>query len=494
VKKKVIVIGSGLGGLAVACRIAASGHEVEIFEKRAIPGGSNSVIEINGFKFDGIPSLVTAPYLLDEIFAFCGEKRAEHISLLPVDPYYRIFQFEGKSFDYTGNPDRMALEIEKWSPADIAGYHNLLESNKRINKKWHSLFTEKPSLNLFDVFRILPSLISLQNQKNMVSYVSKYIHNEFLQQVFSFHPLLIGSNPFEVSAISSMSQYMEKEYGVYHPLGGFGKIIDSLIQIFNGSGGTIHYNLEVTEIILEQHKVKGVRLHDGSIHRADVVISDIDTASTYLKLIPQSQRRKNSDQKYQKAQYSMSLFGIFIGTNHQYLDSRLVHKNCFFAPRYKELMEDIFHKKILADDFFLIVNMPTRTDPSIAPEGCELFSIYTPVPNLDAEIDWGISAKSFRYAILEFLEKNYLPDLRSHIIAESYIDPLYFQNTLSKYKGSAFSLLPTMIQSPWFRPHNQSEDFENLFIVGAGTHPGAGMADVLNSAKIVGNLVDQYLK
>lgn len=493
-KKKVIIIGSGLGGLAAACRIAASGYEVEIFEKRNIPGGSNSIFEINGFKFDGVPSTITAPYLLDELFSSCGKKRADHFSLLPVDPYYRIFHSEGKSFDYTSNPDQMALEIEKWSPRDIAGYRHLLESNMRIYKKWHALFSEKPSLNLMDFLSIFPALISLQNQKNMVAYVSQFIHHEFLREVFSFHPLLIGSNPFEVSALSVMSQHVEKEFGVFYPQGGFGKMIDTMIQMLEEAGGAIHYGHEVTEIILEQHKVEGVRLKDGSIHRADVVISDIDTAHTYMNLIPESKRRKNSDQKYQKAQYSMSLFGIFIGTKCRYLDSRLAHKNCFFGPRYKGLMDDIFQKKILADDFFLIVNMPTRTDPSIAPEGCELFSIYTPVPNLDAEINWKISAQSYRDAILEFLEKNYLPDLRSNIIAENYIDPLYFQNELNKFKGSAFSLLPTLIQSPWFRPRNQSEDFENLFIVGAGTHPGAGLADVLTSAKIVGNLVQQYLE
>jgi phytoene desaturase len=262
------------------------------------------------------------------------------------------------------------------------------------------------------------------------------------------------------------------------------------VRLFEELGGKVNYNTEVAEIMADGRKVTAVRLVDGSIHRADVVVANSDTATTYMSLIDPKKRRFNNDSRFKNLKYSMSLFVIYFGTNRRYLDSRLAHHNIIFSQRYKGLLDDIFNKKHLAEDFFLYLHMPTITDPSLAPEGCEAFYVLSPVPHQDSGVDWTKAARPYRDRIMQFLEENYLPDLRSNIIAEHYIDPLHFQNTLNSYKGAAFSIQPLLTQSAWFRPHNRSEDFDNFYLVGAGTHPGAGLPGVLSSAIIAENLIE----
>ncbi len=284
------------------------------------------------------------------------------------------------------------------------------------------------------------------------------------------------------------------ESGEYsYTAGGTGSIVNGLVKLFQELGGTVAFNNEVVEIMTEGRRVTGIRLADGSIRRADMVVSNMDSPNTYMKLLSAANRRVNTDRKYRNYRYSMSLFVIYFGTKRRYLDTRLTHNNIILGPRYKGLLNDIFNKKVLADDFSLYLHMPTITDPSIAPDGCESFCVISPVPNLDAGIDWTKAARPYRDTIMEFLEKNYLPELRANIIAEHYIDPLHFRDLLNIFKGTAFSIQPLLTQSAWFRPHNQSEDFENLILVGAGTHPGAGLPGVLSSAKIAEDLVQQYL-
>jgi len=339
------------------------------------------------------------------------------------------------------------------------------------------------------MFRVAPDLIRLKSHQSVYKYASQFINDEFLRRCFSFHPLLVGGNPFDASSIYAMIHYLEREWGVHYALGGTGVLVNALGQLFEEVGGRIHLNSEVGQILVEGRRVTGIELADGSTHRADVVVSNGDVAFTYRSMIPEQYRRKYSNRKIEGMQYSMSLFVIYFGTKRRYLDRGLTHHNIILSERYKGLLNDIFKRKILADDFSLYLHMPTITDPSVAPPDHEAFYVLSPVPHLGAEIDWSVAAKPYRDAIMQFLEDNYLPDLQANIVAEHYIDPTHFQNRLNSYLGSAFSVQPILTQSAWFRPHNRSEDFENLYFVGAGTHPGAGLPGVISSAKIAENLI-----
>lgn len=488
-KKNIIVIGSGFGGLATATRLLSRGHNVTIFEKRDKPGGRAYVYEINGFKFDGGPTVITAPFMFDDIFSAAGKKREDYITFVPCNPFYRIFDHNKKSFDYNDDHAFTLNEIRKRNPNDADGYEKFLGTTKAIFDKGFVELADKPFLKFSDMLKVAPDLIKLQSYKTVYKYVAQYIEDDFLRRCFSFHPLLVGGNPFDTTSIYAMIHYLEREWGVHYAMGGTGAIINAMIKLIEEQGGQIQLEAEIDEILVENGKAKGIRLKSGEIHKADAVVSNADVAFTYKNLINPKHRKKYTDRKIERTKYSMSLFVIYFGTKKRYLDSGLAHHNIILGERYKALLSDIFHKKKLSDDFSLYLHMPTITDASMAPEDHEAFYVLSPVPHLDSGTDWNETAPKYRDAIMNFLEENYLPDLQENIVAEHYIDPLHFQDTLNSFKGSAFSVEPILTQSAWFRPHNRSEDVENLYFVGAGTHPGAGLPGVLSSAKIAENLI-----
>jgi len=486
--KKIIVIGSGFGGLSVATRLAARGYEVELFEKRDKLGGRAYVYEINGFKFDGGPTVITAPFLFDEIWTAAGKRREDYFKLVQCDPFYRIFNHEKRHFNYNGDHQFILDQIDQWNPADKAGYERFMRTTKDIFDTGMALI-DKPFLHVSDMIRVVPDLIRLQSYRSVYNYVSTFIQDDFLRRCFSFHPLLIGGNPFDAASLYVLIHYLERQWGIHYALGGTGAIVEAFGRLLQEMGVKVHLNTSVAEILVDGRKAKGVRLADGSVHMADAVISNADVAWTYLNLIPAQARKKNSDRRIQKMKYSMSLFVIYFGTKRRYTDTGLAHHNIILSERYEGLLRDIFNSKALPQDFSLYLHMPTITEPSMAPAGHEAFYVLSPVPHLGANIDWTKAAKPYRDAIMNFLEENYLPDLQANIVAEHYIDPLHFQGELNSYLGSAFSVQPILTQSAWFRPHNRSEDFDNLYFVGAGTHPGAGLPGVLSSAKIVDELI-----
>lgn len=487
----ITVIGSGFGGLAAAIRLAARGHTVEIFEKRDRPGGRAYVYEINGFKFDGGPTVLTAPFMFDDIFAAAGKKRQDYVQFVPVSPFYRIFNPERRSFDYNADRDFTLSQIDRWNPQDRQGYLDFIATTRAIFQKGFVELADQPFLHLGDMLKIAPDLVRLQSYKSVYSYVSQFVKDDFLRQVFTFHPLLVGGNPFDTTSIYALIHYLERQWGVHYALGGTGALVDAMVRLFGELGGQIHYNQEVTNIAVDGRRVKGLTTRDGIYHPADVVVSNGDVANTYMNLISAQYRRKYTDRALKSMKYSMSLFVLYFGTKRRYTDSGLAHHNIILGPRYKGLLDDIFNKKVLADDFSLYLHMPTITDPSIAPDGCESFYVLAPVPNLEAEVDWSRLAKPFRDRIVNFLEQNYLPDLEKNIIAEHHIDPLHFRDTLNSFRGAAFSFQPVLTQSAWFRPHNRSEEFDNLYLVGAGTHPGAGLPGVLSSSIIAEKLITE---
>jgi phytoene desaturase len=492
---KIIVIGSGFGGMAAAIRLAARGHDVEIYEKRDKLGGRAYVYEINGFKFDGGPTVITAPFMFDDLWAAAGKKREDYFDLVPCDPYYRIFDHTGRSFNYNGDEDYILSQIETRNPADKVGYQKFMATTKAIFQKGFVELADKPFLHFTDMLKVAPDLIKMQSYRSVYGYLSQFVKDDFLRQCFSFHPLLIGGNPFDAPSIYAMIHYLEREWGIHYAMGGTGSIVGAMGKLFGELGGRAHLNADVAEILVDQknRRATGIQLADGTIRYADQIISNADPAFTYRSLIPEQYRRTYTNRKIEGMKYSMSLFVIYFGTKRQYRDQGLAHHNIILGQRYKGLLSDIFNKKHLADDFSLYLHMPSLTDPSVAPEGGESFYVLSPVPHLDSGTDWTTKAKPYRDAIMQFLEDNYLPDLRANIVAEHMIDPLHFQNVLNSYKGSAFSLQPILTQSAWFRPHNQSEDFDNLYFVGAGTHPGAGLPGVLSSAIIAENLIGNPL-
>lgn len=490
--QKVIIIGSGFGALGAAARLAARGYDVEIFEKRDKPGGRAYVFEQDGFKFDGGPTVVTAPFMFDDIFAAADRRREEYVTFTPLDPFYRIFDHTGRGFDYNDDPEFIADQIRQWNPADADGYHRFMQSTQAIFQKGFVELADQPFLTVGDMLRVAPDLIRLQSHKSVYRYVSQFIESEFLRRCFTFHPLLIGGNPFDSSSIYAMIHYLEREWGIHYVMGGTGALVAALVQLIEELGGRFHYNTEVAEIIVDGRRATGIRLGDGTTHRADHVISNADVAWTYLNMIPSQARGvRNSDLRYRKlTRYSMSLVVIYFGTKKLYRhDGKLAHHNIILSERYQGLLADIFKAKQLPKDFSLYLHMPTLTDPSIAPDGHESFYVLSPVPHLGADVDWATAAKPYRDAIMQFLEDNYLPDLQANIVSEHMIDPRHFEQTLNSHLGAAFSIEPVLTQSAWFRPHNRSEDFDNLYFVGAGTHPGAGLPGVLSSSKIAEDLI-----
>ena len=488
--KTAIVIGSGFGGLSAAARLAIKGYDVTLFEKRDKLGGRAYTYEIDGFKFDGGPTVITAPWLLDEIWELAGKRREDYFQLIPLDPYYKIFDHTGKAFSYNGDHDYILNQIDAWNPADKDGYTRFMATTKDIFETGMALI-DQPFLHATDMVSVVPDLVRLQSYRSVYGYVSKFIDNEFLRRCFSFHPLLIGGNPLDAPSLYVLIHYLEREWGIHYARGGTGSIVDGFGRLLDELGVKVKLNTEIQEILVEGKRVTGVRLPDGTIHQADAVVSNADVAWTYLNLIPKQYRRKNSDRWVKSKKYSMSLFVIYFGTKKRYnTGTPLAHHNIILSERYKGLLREIFSEEELPEDFSLYLHMPTMTDPSMAPDGGEAFYVLSPVPNLAANVDWSTKAKPYRDAIMQFLEENYLPDLQANIVAEHYIDPLHFRDTLNSYLGSAFSVEPTLLQSAWFRPHNRSEDFENLYFVGAGTHPGAGLPGVLSSAKILDGLLN----
>jgi phytoene desaturase len=488
--KKVIIIGSGFGGLSAGIRLQATGeYQVTILEKLDQIGGRARVFKENGFSFDAGPTVITAPFIFEELFSLNNKRIEDYVQFLPVEPYYRIYFDDGTFFDYA-HPDENIPQIAQLSPQDVNGYKRMVKAVEPIFEKGFKELSFKPFDSFWSMMKVAPSLIRLQSYRSNYNFVSKYIKNEKLRIVFSFHPLLIGGNPFSVPSIYSLIQFLEKEYGIWFAKGGTAALVHALAKLFKEMGGEILTDQEVTEIVVEKKKVVGVKTKAGEFYNSDVVVSNADPAFTYTKLIDEKWRKKNSDKRYKKTKYSMSLVVIYFGTKKQYPEMK--HHTIILGPRYKELLKDIFKKKILTDDFSSYLHVPTRTDPDLAPEGHEAFYILVPVPHQDSGINWEEMAEPFKQKIFNFLDENYLPGLLDNLVAERILTPLDFERDYNSYKGSGFSVEPIFTQSAWFRPHNKSEDVEGLYLVGAGTHPGAGLPGVISSAKVTSDLIKKY--
>jgi phytoene desaturase len=484
---RAVVIGSGFGGLAAAIRLGARGYDVTVCEKLDKPGGRAYVYEQDGFVFDAGPTIVTAPFLLEELWELCGRKMSDDIDLRAMHPFYRIRFDDGTHFDYSGDDDAMKAEIARFNPDDVEGYERFLKASSMLYEiGFDQLLTES-----FDSFgkmvRVLPELMRSQFYRSVYGLVDRYIEHPKLKMVFSFHPLLVGGNPFTTTAVYALIAQLERRHGVHFAMGGTGSLVKGMVKLIESQGNTIRCNAPVKQIRVENGRAVGVELESGVTLDADVVVSNADSAATYRYLVPEAYAKRWNPRKLDKSRYSMSLFVWYFGTDRRYED--VPHHMIMLGPRYKALLEDIFDSKDLADDFSLYLHRPTATDPSLAPAGCDAFYVLSPVPNLDGDTDWETAAETYRQRIAAALEETVLPDLGKHTVTSRLLTPVDFRDRLFSYKGAAFGLQPILLQTAWFRPHNRSEDIEGLYLVGAGTHPGAGMPGVISSAKVLDEIV-----
>ncbi len=476
-----IVIGSGFGGLAAAVRLAARGWRVTVLEKNEQPGGRAAVHRDQGFTFDAGPTLITVPHLFEELWTLAGARMSDHVKLVPLDPFYRLRFDDGTHFDYNGDPEHMRAEVARFSPADVAGYDRFMEQAALCYRLGFEELGAKAFDSVGDLLRAVPHLLRMRSWRTIAQLVNGHIRDPRLRVVFSFHPLLIGGNPSSVTSTYSLINMLERRFGVHWAIGGTGALVRGLVSLLHGIGVPVRCNAEVRRITVEGGRATGVELADGQRLQADIVVSNADTAWTYKHLVAPEHRRVWTDRKIERARHSMSLFVWYFGLNRRYDD--VLHHTIVLGPRYEGLLKDIFKRHHLADDFSLYVHRPTATDPSMAPPGCDTFYALSPVPHLDSGTDWLATAERYRQAIARRLNDTLLPGFEQHVVTSRLMTPLDFRDRLLSHKGAAFGLEPLLVQSAWFRPHNRSEDVPGLYMVGAGTHPGAGMPGVLMSAK-----------
>ena len=486
-KTRAIVIGSGFGGLAAAVRLGARGYAVTVLEQLDAPGGRAYVHRQDGFTFDAGPTIITAPFMLEDLWNLCGRKFGQDVQLVPLQPFYRIQFHDGSVLDCSNDDAAMAAQINRFAPGDLAGYHRFLRASEAIFAVAFERLAHQPFDSLPGMLGLAPQLLRLGGHRSIHALAASCVKDWRLRFALSFHPLFVGGNPFDTTSVYGLIAYLERRWGVHFAMGGTGRIIEGLVSLVRGQSGEVRYGARVAEITAEGRRVTGVRLDSGERLAAEVVVANSDSTATYANLIPGVRRRRWTDAKLGRAKYSMSLFVWYFGTDRLYPE--VPHHTILVGPRYRELLVDIFDRKILAEDFSLYLHRPTATDPSLAPPGCDAFYVLSPVPHLGGPTDWTLAAEPYRLAIEKHLAATLLPGLATHIVTSRMMTPLDFRDRLSAPHGEAFGLAPTLMQSAWFRPHNRSEELEGLYLVGAGTHPGAGVPGVLSSARVLDTVV-----
>ncbi|MGP8289430.1 phytoene desaturase [Vreelandella zhanjiangensis] len=489
---KTIVIGSGFGGLALAIRLQAAGVSTLILEQRDKPGGRAYVYKDQGFTFDAGPTVITDPSAIEELFTLAGKRLEDYVELMPVTPFYRLCWESGKVFNYDNDQANLEAQIARFNPQDVEGYRRFLDYSQAVFKEGYLKLGTVPFLSFRDMVKAGPQLARLQAWRSVYSMVAKFIEDDHLRQAFSFHSLLVGGNPFATSSIYTLIHALEREWGVWFPRGGTGALVQGMVQLFKDLGGEIELNAKVTQLEAEGNTLQAVQLADGRRIEASAVASNADVVHTYEKLLghhPVGAKRSTS---LKRKRMSNSLFVLYFGLNHHH--DQLAHHTVCFGPRYKELIDDIFNSDALAEDFSLYLHAPCVTDPSLAPPGCGSYYVLAPVPHLGtANLDWEVEGPRLRERIFDYLEQHYMPGLREQLVTHCMFTPFDFRDQLGAYQGSAFSVEPILTQSAWFRPHNRDSRIANLYLVGAGTHPGAGVPGVIGSAKATAGLMLEQL-
>lgn len=482
-----VVIGAGLGGIALAIRLQSAGIATMLVEARDKPGGRAYVYKDEGFTFDAGPTVITDPSALEELFTLSGRKLSDYVELLPVEPFYRLCWEDGSHFDYVNDQEALDRQIHALNPADVAGYQRFLAYSKEVFKEGYLKLGTVPFLSFRDMVMAGPQLARLQAWRSVYSMVSRFIRDEHLRQVFSFHSLLVGGNPFATSSIYALIHALERQWGVWFPRGGTGALVSGMIKLFEDLGGRLILNAPVERIEVSDGRATGVRLQGGGVLSADRVASNADVVHTYDSLLGHVPRGVAQAQSLKTKRFSMSLVVLHFGLKKRH--EQLRHHTVCFGARYRQLIDTIF-KGPMAEDFSLYLHAPCATDPSLAPEGCGSHYVLAPVPHLGhAPVDWSVEGPKYRDRIFDYLEARYIPNLRADLVTSRIFTPADFRDQLGAHLGSAFSLEPVLTQSAWFRPHNRDAVIPNLYITGAGTHPGAGVPGVVGSAKATARLM-----
>ncbi|HTW51547.1 MAG TPA: phytoene desaturase [Stellaceae bacterium] len=486
--KTAAVIGAGFGGIALAIRLQSAGVQTTLFEARDKPGGRAYVYEDKGFRFDAGPTVITDPGAIEELFALSGRRLADYVELMPISPFYRLCWEDGDTFDYVNDQAELDRQIAARSPGDVAGYRRFLGYSEELLEEGYVKLGAVPFLEFSSMLRAAPALVRLQAWKSVYGKVSEFIADEHLREAFSFHSLLVGGNPFTASSIYGLIHALERRWGVWFPRGGTGALVRAMVQLFEDLGGVFRPGAPVAAIATKGNEATGVRLADGRILGFDAVASNADVVYTYGQLLAAHRRGRAYGGKLAKKRHSMSLFVCYFGLKRP--QPQLAHHTVLFGPRYRELIAEIFKGPALPPDFSLYLHAPSRSDPSLAPPGHEAFYVLSPVPHLGAaDLDWSTIGPAYRDRILAYLEARLIPGLAEDLVTHRLLTPFDFRDELNAHQGSAFSLEPILTQSAWFRVHNRDAVIGNLYIVGAGTHPGAGIPGVIGSAKATASLM-----
>lgn len=488
---QVVVVGGGFGGIAAALRARAKGHVVTLVDRCPRLGGRAQVFERAGFKHDAGPTVLTAPFLFEELFELFDQSLHDHVKLVPLKPWYRFEFADGNHFDYGGTLDDTLAEIKRINPADVAGYHKLLAHSKKLYDVGFTDLSDRPFHSMGFMFAQLPHLARLGAWRTVWQMVCRHLESDHLRQAFSIQPLLVGGNPFDTTSIYGLIHFLEQAHGVHFAMGGTGALVDALEALMIEQGIEIRLNTTVTALDSDAGRVKHVDIEEQSGQRerlkTDWVISNADPVHLYKSLLPKQDVNRLAQFKANRWRKSMGLFVLFFGTNRQF--PKVAHHTIWMGPRYRELLNDIFNRQILADDFSIYLHRPTATDASFAPPGGDSFYALVPVPNLQANIDWSEAGPRLADRVIDALGQTTLPGLRESLVDQFYMTPLDFEERYLSPDGAGFSISPLFSQSAWFRFHNRGEGPSNLFLVGAGTHPGAGLPGVVSSAKVVDRLL-----
>ncbi|MGB3723756.1 MAG: phytoene desaturase [Pacificimonas sp.] len=485
---KVAVIGAGFGGMALAIRLQSAGHQVTMIEARDKPGGRAYVWHNEGYTFDAGPTVVTDPACLEELFELSGRKLSDYVEMVAVQPFYRLHWEDGRKFDYTNDDELLHSQIAARSAQDAEGYLKFMEYARNVYREGYVKLGHEAFLDFKSMISAAPALIKYEAYRSVYSIVSRYIKDEQLRQAFSFHTLLVGGNPYKTSAIYALIHALEKQDGVWFPIGGTHALVRGLVNLFTDLGGTVLLDNAVQEIETEGNRVTAVTMKDGARERFDAIGSNGDVVHTYDKLLKNHKRGRKGAKALKRKRFSPSLFVLYFGVKREYPD--VPHHNIMFGERYKGLLDEIYGSTELPDDFSLYLHHPTATDKGLAPPGCSTFYVLAPVPHMGRfEKDWDEVAEDYGDRILDYLEENLLPGLKDNIEVRHHFTPKDFKSELNAHLGSAFSLEPVLWQSAYFRVHNRDDVLKNLYFAGAGTHPGAGIPGVVGSAKATAKLM-----
>ncbi len=486
--RDVFVVGGGLGGMASALRMRAKGYNVTLLERGDALGGRARVFKQDGFTFDAGPTVITAPYLISELFDLFGKKMSDYLDLRSLQHWYRYQFNDGSTFDYVADMDEMYKNIEAIaSKQDVEGFKKLLLLSEEIYKEGFVKLSDKSFDSFGFMCKQVPALARVKFYRSVFKTVSCYIKSEKLRRVFTTQPLLVGGDPFKTTSIYLLILYLEQKMGCHFCMGGTHALVSGLEDLMRDVGINIRFHSTVTKITGEGRKIKSIVVNNQEEITTNLVIYNGDPAYAYQNLIEKRYRGLFNRFRMNQLKYSMGLCMYYFGTEVRYEDVAL--HTISYGQSYRTLLKDVFHKKILNTDLSMYLYRPTSVDPSLAPNGCDGFYVLAPVPNLQSNIDWLTLQDAFKNQIISLLEERLLPGLSNHIVTDKFLTPEYFRSDLLSQFGAGFSLQPIFTQSAYFRFHNRSKRLSGLYFVGAGTHPGAGIPGVLSSAKLVDGLI-----